>query len=82
MCANDNRYTLYTLARAVEDLADGMGGDVQEEYRAWSIGAALIQIANGEKVAPLLEHDEARERWLEDERKYYTNDALESMEAS
>jgi sirohydrochlorin ferrochelatase len=59
-----NADTLRALARAVCDLADGMGADEQEWYRAREIAVALYQIANGRFVDPLRPHEVARGLWF------------------
>jgi hypothetical protein len=56
--------TLLGLARAVLDLAEGMGGDEQEQHRAWQIHEALRGLAQGEPVPPLPPHNDARDAWF------------------
>jgi hypothetical protein len=58
-----NADTLRSLADAVLDLADGMGGDDQEQDRAGDIAEALNRIADGYYVKPLPEHEAARTAW-------------------
>ena len=60
-----NADALESLAQAVIDLADGMGGDEQEQDRAQAIAETLRQIAAGDRVGPIIPHDRARDEWLQ-----------------
>ena len=64
MTRHDFELTLHSLARAVLDLADGMGGDDQEQTRAQEIANTLYALSFGHPVAPLQAHDAARAEWF------------------
>lgn len=56
--------TLLSLATAVRDLVDGLGGDDQEFDRAYTIAKTLEDLANGMPVTPIAEHAAAIGAWF------------------
>lgn len=71
--------TLYSLAEAVIDLADGMCGDAQDQARARDIACTLEHMAADHPVEPIAPHDEARRAW-EEEREEIEREAEEEAE--
>lgn len=55
--------TLRSLAQAVLDLADGLGGDAQERDRARDIAFRLEELAAGQVTTPIEPHAVARASW-------------------
>jgi hypothetical protein len=61
-----DRMVLKSLARAVLDLCDGLGGDAQEQDRARDIAFRLEELAGGWTTTPIEPHEAARARRVPD----------------
>ena len=77
---DDAAEALRLAARAVLDLAEGLGGDRQERDRAATIAFTLEQIANGQTPDPLLCHDCARRVYLAEARARTERERLVQLE--